>query len=115
MREKELIINASDSTSNNTEKKLKELSNKIPTDKKTEIENALKDLKEAHKKEDLDQIDAISERLTSAWAAASQDIYQAGEGAAQADAGAAGAQTGDNTGDQGADEDRKSGGKGKRR
>jgi|SRR5690625_247311 len=104
MREKVDKLNAADSTIFNTEKQLKEFGDKIPADKKTEIENALKDLKEAHKKEDLDQIDAISERLTSAWAAASQDIYQAGEGAAQADAGAAGAQTGDNTGDQGADD-----------
>lgn len=104
MRERVDKLNAADSTIFNTEKQLSEFGDKIPADKKSEIENALKDLKEAHKKEDLDQIDAISERLTAAWAAASQDIYQAGEGAAQADAGAAGAQTGDSTNEQGADD-----------
>lgn len=104
MRERVDKLNAADSTIFNTEKQLSEFGDKIPADKKSEIENALKDLKEAHKKEDLDQIDAISEKLTAAWAAASQDIYQAGEGAAQADAGAAGAQTGDSTNEQGADD-----------
>ncbi|WP_236976548.1 molecular chaperone DnaK [Membranihabitans maritimus] len=74
-------LNAADATIFSTEKQLKEYGDKIPADKKSEIESALADLKEAHKAEDLDKIDAVSEKLTAAWTAASQDIYQATNGA----------------------------------
>src|SRR5690625_8004387 len=85
MREKVDKLNAADSTIFNTEKQLKEFGDKIPADKKTEIENALKDLKEAHKKENIDQIDAKRERNTTTWAAASQKKKAADEGATQYD------------------------------
>ncbi|WP_236972265.1 molecular chaperone DnaK [Membranihabitans marinus] len=87
-------LNAADATIFSTEKQLTEYGDKIPADKKAAIESALADLKEAHKKEDLDQIDSISEKLTAAWTAASQDIYAAtnenGEGASAGANGSAG-------------------------
>lgn len=103
LKEKVEKLNTADATIFNTEKQLKEYADKIPADKKAEIENALNELKEAHKKEDLDNIDAANAKLTAAWTAASQDIYEA-EGGAQADTGAqtGGAQTEQDT-DQGSD------------
>lgn len=70
-------LNTADATIFSTEKQLSEYGDKIPADKKAAIESALAELKEAHKAEDLDKIDSVSEKLTAAWTAASQDIYQA--------------------------------------
>lgn len=82
-REKVDKINAADTLIFQTEKQLSEFGDKVPADKKGSIESALAELKEAHKSEDLTAIDAASKKLNDAWAAASQDIYQA-----QQDAGA---------------------------
>ena len=49
----------------------------VPGDKKEAIEQAVADLKEAHKTEDMAKIDSASEALNNAWQAASQDIYAA--------------------------------------
>ncbi|MEZ4912217.1 MAG: molecular chaperone DnaK [Saprospiraceae bacterium] len=70
-------INTADSLIFQTEKQLKEIGDKIPADKKANIESALTELKEAHKMQDMAQIDAASEKMNAAWQAASQDIYQA--------------------------------------
>lgn len=106
IKEKVDKLNAADASIFSTEKQLKEYGDKIPGDKKSEIENALEELKSAHKAEDLSAIDAASEKLTAAWTAASQDIYQANQGnGAQAGAGAdAGAGQSDGGSDQGADD-----------
>ena len=56
---------------------------KIPEDKKTAINSALEKLKEAHKNQNLEAIDAATEELNTAWQAASQDIYQAQQQAGQ--------------------------------
>lgn len=89
LKEKVDKLNAADATIFSTEKQLTEYGDKIPADKKAEIESSLEELKEAHKAEDLDKIDAVSQKLTAAWTAASQDIYKASEGAdTGADAGA---------------------------
>lgn len=101
-RERVEKINTADSLIFQTEKQLKEFGDKVPADKKAPIEAALNDLKEAHKAEDLDKIDAASAALNTAWQAASQEIYQASQEAgnagagpeATADAGSAGANTG---------------------
>jgi len=83
-------LNSADSLVFQTEKQLNEFGEKIPTDKKGPIEEALKNLKEAHQAQDLDKIDSAMEAMNTAWQAASQDIYQAqqdaqgGDGAAQA-------------------------------
>lgn len=89
-------INAADSLIFSTEKQLKEYGDKIPADKKSAIDTALNGLKEAHKAQNLADIDKYSEGLNAAWQAASQDIYNAGNnggnaGGANPGAGSAGA------------------------
>jgi molecular chaperone DnaK len=78
-KEKERIdkLNQADSMIFQTEKQLKELGDKIPADKKAPIETALNKLKEAHKSQNLDAIDASTNELNTAFQAASQDIYNA--------------------------------------
>ncbi|MEL6141237.1 MAG: Hsp70 family protein, partial [Bacteroidota bacterium] len=76
-RERVEKVNAADQLIFQTDKQLKEFGDKIPEDKKAAIDTALNDLRDAHKAEDLDKIEAASEALTAAWNAASQDIYQA--------------------------------------
>ena len=83
-REKVDKINQADSLIFQTEKNLKEYGDKIPADKKAPIESALSKLKEAHKNQDLAAIDSASAELTSAFQAASQDMYAAGAGQQQA-------------------------------
>ncbi len=95
-KEKVEKINQADSMIFQTEKQLKEYGEKISTDKKTVIENALAQLKEAHKIQDLAQIDAATEALNAAWTAASEEMYKATQeaganGQPGADAGAQGA------------------------
>jgi molecular chaperone DnaK len=102
-------INAADTLVFQTEKQLNEYGDKIPAEKKAPIEAALNNLKEAHKSQDIDSIDAATQALNTAWQAASQEIYQASqqanpEGAAQADPNATGGQQ-QNTGNaDGADD-----------
>ena len=76
-REKAEKINGADSLIFQTEKQLKEYGDKIPAEKKEVIENALTELKEAHKAEDIAQIDAATQKMNEAWQAASQEMYQA--------------------------------------
>jgi molecular chaperone DnaK len=79
-------LNLADSLVFNTEKQLKEYGDKIPAEKKSVIEKALNELKEAHKNKDLAAIDRSTEALNTAWSAASQEMYNAGAGqAAQPD------------------------------
>ena len=97
-KEKERVekLNTADANIFTTEKNLKEYGDKIPAEKKSAIEAALAQLKEAHKNSDLAAIDSAMEALNAAWQAASQDIYaaqqaqQGSAGATGADAGAAG-------------------------
>ncbi|WP_026904600.1 molecular chaperone DnaK [Pedobacter glucosidilyticus] len=74
-------INAADALVFSTEKQLKEYGDKIPADKKVAIEDALKALKDAYAAKNFADIDAASEKLNTAWAAASEDMYKAGAGA----------------------------------
>jgi molecular chaperone DnaK len=84
-KEKEKVekINQADSLIFQTEKQLKEFGDKIPGDKKAPIETALAKLKEAHKSQDVDQIDPAVTELNTAWTAASEDMYKATQGAGQ--------------------------------
>ena len=84
-------LNGADSAIFQTEKQLREYGDKVPANHKENIEKALNELREAHKVQDIARIDTASEALTQAWSAASQDIYQATQGAAGPE-GAAGAQ-----------------------
>ncbi len=91
--EKERIdkLNHADSTIFQTEKQLKDLGDKIPADKKAPIEAALNKLKEAHKAQNLEGIDAATNELNTAFQAASQDMYNATNAQAGAQPGADGA------------------------
>lgn len=92
-REKVDKLNMADGMVFQTEKQLKEYGDKIPQDKRTVIENALEQLKEAHKKQDIAAVDSALASLNAAWTAASQDIYNA-QAAAGAQAQQPGAETG---------------------
>ncbi|MGC9373595.1 MAG: molecular chaperone DnaK [Bacteroidales bacterium] len=83
IREKIDKLNAADSLIFSTEKQLKEYGDKLSADKKATIEKALADLKEAHKKEDLEQLDAKTEALNNAWKEASEEMYKATQGQQQ--------------------------------
>lgn len=85
-KEKERIdkINQADAMIFQTEKSLKELGDKLPADKKSQIEAALNELKDAHKKQDIAAIDAATAKLNEVFHAASQDMYNnAGAGQQQ--------------------------------
>ncbi len=70
-------LNAADGMIMTTEKQLKEYGDKIAEDKKQPIEEALTELKAAHEQKDISAIDASLEKLNTAWAAASEDLYKA--------------------------------------
>ena len=78
-KERERIdkLNQADGMIFQTEKQLKELGDKIPSDKKAPNEKALEELKAAHKAQDLDAIDKAIEAMNTAFHAASQDMYNA--------------------------------------
>ena len=80
-KEKERIdkINKADAMIFQTEKSLKDLGDKLPADKKSQIETALGKLKEAHKNQDVDAIDVAMKELETIFHEASQQMYnQAG-------------------------------------
>ena len=107
-KEKERIdkINKADSMIFQTEKSLKDLGDKLPADKKAQIEGALAKLKDAHSKQDIEAIDAASAELESVFHAASQEMYNA-----QQQAGAQGAGFDPQAGASGADQAGKNDGK----
>ena len=80
-------VNAADSLIFQTEKQLKEYGEKIPEEKKKPIDEALAELKTAHSAKDIATIDTAMEKLNTAFQAASQDMYQAGNGEASGSAG----------------------------
>ena len=89
-------VNAADSMIFSTEKQLKEYGDKLSADKKAAIEGALGKLKEAHKAQNIADIDKYTTELNNAWQAASQDLYNAQQaaGAQQAQANAGNASAG---------------------
>ena len=91
VREKVDKLNTADSLIFSTEKQLKEFGEKLPADKKAPIEEALKKLKDAHAKQDIEAIDAASAELNNVFQAASQEMYNAQQQAG----GEAGAQGGE--------------------
>jgi len=96
-KEKVDKINQADSLIFQTEKQLKEYADKIPSDKKKPIEDALAKLKEAHKAQDVAAIDAAMNELNTVFQAASQEMYNAQQ---QAQGGAQGGPQGSQTGGQ---------------
>ena len=80
-------LNQADSMIFQTENQLKELGDKLPADKKPAIEQALQQLKDAHKAQDMAQIDTAISALNAAWQAASAQMYQQTGGAQPGGAG----------------------------
>ncbi|MDI9535806.1 MAG: molecular chaperone DnaK [Bacteroidota bacterium] len=70
-------INQADSMIFQTEKQLKEFGDKIPADKRKPIEDALEKLRQAHKDQNVDAIDAAMNELNTVFQAASQEMYNA--------------------------------------
>lgn len=96
-REKIDKMNQADSMIFTTENFLKDNGDKIPADKKPGIEQALQQLKDAHKAGDVAAIDSAMNNLNTVMQAASQQIYQGGQqagpqGGQQAQGGNDGAQ-----------------------
>ena len=77
-KERERIdkLNTADAMIFNTEKQLKEYGDKLPADKKGEIESALSKLKEAHKNQDIAGIDAAMAEMNAIWQKASEEMYK---------------------------------------
>jgi len=96
-------LNSADALIFQTEKQIKEYGDKLPADKKAEIEKALEELKVAHKAQDIPAIDGAMEKLNGIWQQASQEMYQGAQGGQTpppGDAGDAG-----NTGSAGGDDE----------
>jgi molecular chaperone DnaK len=76
-------LNAADALIFSTEKQLKEYGDKIGADKKAPIEEGLTKLKEAYASKNFDAIDTAQAELSTAWNAASEEMYKAGADAGQ--------------------------------
>lgn len=83
--EKERVdkINGADALCFQSEKNLKDYGDKIPAEKKANIESALNSLKEAVKSQNLSDIENYTKQLEEAWHAASEDMAKAAQGGQQ--------------------------------
>ncbi len=86
-RERVDKMNQADSMIFQTENQLKEIGDKIPAQHKPAIEQALQQLKDAHKAGDIAAIDTAMAALNTAWQTASQQMYQGAQGQPGADQG----------------------------
>jgi len=77
------LVNQADSLIFQVEKQLKEFGDKLPADKKTEIEASLEELKKAHAEKNLDAIKASMDKLNTTFQAASADMYNNAGGQAE--------------------------------
>ena len=75
-RERVDKLNAADSMIFQTEKQMKEYGEKLPADKKAEIEGALGKLKTAHQAQDIAGIDAAMAEMNAIWQKASEEMYK---------------------------------------
>ncbi len=82
-RERVDKLNQADSMIFQTENQLKEIGDKIPAQHKPAIEQALQQLKDAHKAGDVNAIDTAIAALNNAWQTASQQMYQQSGAAGQ--------------------------------
>ncbi|MCU0318757.1 MAG: molecular chaperone DnaK [Flavobacteriales bacterium] len=78
-RERVDKLNAADSLIFQTEKSLKEYGDKIPAEKKQPIEDVLTRLKDAHKAQDVDACEKLTNELNTVFQAASQEMYNAAQ------------------------------------
>ncbi len=79
-------LNSADNMIFQSEKQLKELGDKLPADKKANIQSAIDKLKDIHKNQLIDDIDAAEKAIQDAFQAAAQDIANAQAAAQQAGA-----------------------------
>lgn len=79
VKEKVDKLNAADSMIFNTEKQLKEFSEKLSDENKSSIEESLTVLKEAHTSQDVEKIDSAMESINEAWNKASTEMYSQNE------------------------------------
>ena len=79
-RERVDKLNQADSMIFQTENQLNEIGDKIPAEHKPAIEQALQQLKDAHKAGDVAAIDSAIAALNAAWQTASQQMYQGAQG-----------------------------------
>jgi len=105
VRERIETLNKADSLLFSTKKQLDENKEKISEENQTKIQDALDKLEKLHKEEKVDEIEPAIEELNNAWAAASQEIYQAAADEQQQADGAAGAQAEAETAEAEAEED----------
>jgi len=85
------LKNSADALIFSTEKQLGELGDKVPGDKKTQLEAALEKLKEAHKSENIETIKPAIDELNTVWNDVASTMYQSPSGdtpAAEPEAGA---------------------------
>lgn len=75
-RERADKLNAADGLIFQTEKQLKDYGDKLPADKKSEIEGALEELRKAHRSQDLGAIDNAMNKLNGIWQTASEEMYK---------------------------------------
>lgn len=80
-RERVDKMNAAESLVFQSEKQLKEFGDKLPSDKKGNIEKALGNLKEAIKSQDLSQVEKATAELNAVWQTASEEMYKASQNA----------------------------------
>ena len=82
-KERERIdkLNEADSVIFQTEKQLKEYGDKLPADKKSQIEGALAKLKSAHEAKDIAGIDTAMNEMNAIWQKASEEMYRNAGGA----------------------------------
>ena len=75
-KEKVEKLNQADALIFQTEKQLNEFGDKLPADKKAEIEAAIAELKNAHQSQNMDALDAAMNKLNSIFQAATADMYK---------------------------------------
>ncbi|TCD47367.1 molecular chaperone DnaK [Chlorobium sp. N1] len=96
------VKNSADALIFSTEKQLSELGEKIPADKKPQVEGALEKLKDAHKNGTIESIKSAMEELSKVWAEVASNLYQGEEPGAGAPEGGAPSDGGSKKGQDGA-------------
>jgi len=98
-------LNSADALIFQTEKQIKEFGDKLPADKKGEIESALESLKTAHKSQDIAAIDTAMANLNGIWQKASEEMYKNTQAQGAPQDGAPGADGGNTNPPKGGDDE----------
>ena len=81
LREEAVLMNTADSLIFESRKNLEEFGDKLSADNRQAIEGALSNLEEQHKAHNTSEMQGAIDELNKAWAAASQEMYQAQQAA----------------------------------